>query len=229
MDVLAAILTCSLHADDALVRAIVDNAHDNPLSILTPDLDPETGAAVSAPQTLDEATRQLAEITAHGNRPLVGLMQVPIAWASGFGREATDLFDPCINISIGTAMLSEFDSACAKATGAGAPKTSPITTVAARRRCSVQRYAQAIHMPDLATVVTLELRYQRSAPALPSDAPIFPLPPERRWGSDCVFVQATSSGQADSIRHGVARIVPGAPSREVTPIRWQPSATRTEP
>jgi hypothetical protein len=232
MDVLAALLTCSLHADDALVRAIVDNAHDNPLSILTPELDPETGAVASAPQTLDEATRRLQAITAHGGRPLVGLMQVPTDWASDFGREATDLFDPCINVAIGTAMLSEFDSACAKAAGTPAPKASLVAALTTRRRCSVQRYARAIQMPDLATVATLELRYRRSAAAPPNDAPIFPLPPERRWGSDCVFVAATSLEQQGSFHHGVDPIVPaeGTPNRELTPIRSRPSApSRTEP
>jgi hypothetical protein len=44
-------------------------------------------------------------------------------------------------------------------------------------------------MPDLTTVVTLDLRYQRAPSVPPSDAPIFPSLPERRaWGSDCLLV-----------------------------------------
>ena len=69
-DVLAAILTCSLYADDALVRAIVDNAHDNPLVIFTPELDPATGASSSALETLETATTQLREIVNSASRAL---------------------------------------------------------------------------------------------------------------------------------------------------------------
>jgi hypothetical protein len=193
MHVLAAILTCSLHGDDALVRAIVDNVHDNPFAIVTPELDPDTDAASSAPQTLDAAVAQLREVTAHGGEPLLGLMQAPVAWASAFGRSPEDLFDPCINVSIGSAMLSAFDYACARSAGAGAPKTTPAPGFASRRGCALRRYAQAIQMPELTTVVALTLRYQRATPAPVSDAPIFALAPERRaWGSDCVFVSAPS-------------------------------------
>ena len=196
MHVLAAILTCSLHGDAALVRAIVDNVHDNPFSIVSPELDPDSDAPSTAPQTLDAAVAQLREVTAHGGQALVGLMQVPVAWASAFGRDPRDLFDPCINISIGSAMLSGFDYACAKSAGAGAPKTSAASAFASRRGCILRRYAQAIQMPELTVVVALTLRYQRASPAPVNDAPIFALAPERRaWGSDCMFVPTPSMEQ----------------------------------
>jgi hypothetical protein len=184
MNVIAAILTCSLYTDDALVRAIVDNAHDNPLAIFTPDLDPGSGSLSSAPETLEAAVAQLREVTTHGGRPLVGLMQVPVVWASTFGREPQDLFDPCINLSIGSAMLSEFDYACARA------KVSQSSQlVAARRACVLPRYAEAIRMPELVTVAMLGIRHHRAPPALPSDVPIFPsITDGRTWGSDCIFV-----------------------------------------
>jgi hypothetical protein len=207
MDVLAAILTCSLHGDDAVVRAIVDNAHDNPLSIVTPELAPETGAASSSPQTLDEAVRQLRDVTAHGGQPLLGLMQVPVAWASAFGREAQDLFDPCINLSIGSAMLSEFDYACANPPGSSARRA---TALRARRNCAVRRYAEAIQTPELATVVALDLRYQRGPSPPPSAAPIFPSPPESRaWGADRPFLPPTGIDRA-SVKGAanVGRVVP---------------------
>jgi hypothetical protein len=172
-----------LHGDDALVRAIVDNVHDNPFAIVTPELDPDTDAASSAPQTLETAVAQLREVTAHGGEPLVGLMQAPVAWALAFGRNPQDLFDPCINISIGSAMLSAFDYACARFK----PRSTPAS--ATRRACVMRRYSEAIRMPDLETVAMLTIRYQRAAPALPSDAPIFAsIPDGRTWGSDCVFV-----------------------------------------
>jgi hypothetical protein len=184
MDVLAAILTCSLHADDALVRAIIDNAHDNPLAIFTPDLDPATGSLSSTPETLGTAVAQLGEITSHGGRALVGLMQIPVAWASTFGREPQDLFDPCINLSIGSAMLSEFDYWCARAKASQSNQL-----VASRRACVLPRYAEAIRMPELVTVAMLGIRHRGAPPVLPSDVPIFPTATEgRTWGSDCIFV-----------------------------------------
>jgi hypothetical protein len=189
MDVLAAILTCSLYADDALVRAIVDNAHDNPLSIFTPERDPDTGSLSSAPQTLDEATAQLREITAHGGRPLVGLMQVPVAWASTFGRDPKELFDPCINVSIGTAMLSEFDYVCAKPSGFVASAKNSAKPLSARRACNLRHYAEAIHMSELRDVVTLSLRYQHGDLTAPSDVPIVaPVRNPCGWGADRLFV-----------------------------------------
>jgi hypothetical protein len=194
MDILAAILTCSLYADDALVLAIIDNAHDNPLSIITPERDPDTGSLSSAPQTLDAATAQLSEITAHGGRPLAGLMQVPVTWASTFGREPQELFDPCINISIGTAMLSEFDYACARASSTADPRSmSSFAVRTSRRECLVRQFARAIHMPELMTVVSLELRSPRAPLPSPNDAPIHaPAIENRSWGADRMFAIARS-------------------------------------
>jgi hypothetical protein len=218
MDVLAAILTCSLYADDAVVRAIVDNAHDNPLAIFTPELDPATGATSSAPETLDAAIAQLRDVFARDGRPLIGLMQVPVTWASAFGREATDLFDPCINVSIGSAMLSEFDYACGrpKATISAQNKSA---SHASRRTCAVQRYAQAVRMPDLASVVTLNLRNRGAPLASPADAPIFHAPPDRSWGSDRVLMGPASPGdRSDPPRRSgdppaaIARALPTTPS-----------------
>jgi hypothetical protein len=221
MHVLAAILTCSLHGDDALVRAIVDNVHDNPFAIVTPELDPDTESASTAPQTLDAAVAQLREVTAQGGEPLLGLMQVPVVWASAFGRNPEDLFDPCVNVSIGSAMLSGFDYACARSGGAGAPKTPPASGFASRRGCALRRYAQAIQMPELTTIVTLTLRYQRATRAPESDAPIFPLAPEERaWGSDRVFVPARAVDPRASVRNRPDP-VPGVgiSGREDTPSR----------
>jgi hypothetical protein len=193
MDVLAAILTCSLYADDALVRAIIDNAHDNPLVIFTLELDPATGSSLSAPETLDAAIAQLREVVAHGERPVIGLMQVPVTWASAFGREAADLFDPCINVSIGTAMLSEFDYMCTQSKSwPGSRRSAQLPT--SRRTCALRRYAQAVRMPDLMTVVRLDMRYQGPALSVPTDGPIFPPPHQREgWGSDNLLVPSLPS------------------------------------
>jgi hypothetical protein len=119
------------------------------------------------------------EAVAHGERVLVGVMQVPAGWAGRFGRPPEDLLDPCVNVSIGTAMLSEYDLACRKSAGA-----SP----ASRRACVLGRYALALGVPELTTVVTLALRYTRTRWTAPLEAPLFaPGPEGRAWGADCLF------------------------------------------
>jgi hypothetical protein len=200
MSVLAAILTCSLHNDDALVRAIADNAQGNVYSVINPDLDPEAAAAAPVPRALDAAVAQLNELVAQGATPLLGVMQVPPSWAAIFGREPRDLFEPCINVSIATAMLSSFDYDCASKVR---PPLKGEAAVRARRTCVLRRYAAEVRMPDLETVVTLALRYQhssRSAPTALADAPIFaPLSGgDRSWGSDCLFLAPPASAPPET-------------------------------
>ena len=99
-------------------------------------------------------------------------MQVPPAWLSAFGRNLAEAFDPCTNIAVGTAKLSQFDFECAahripmaspkKAseahgvlpTGASAGAAHPAS--AAHRLCVLRRYEGAIGLPDFAAVTTLE-------------------------------------------------------------------------
>ena len=204
MNIVAAILTCSLYTDDALVRAIVDNAHDNPLAIFTRELDPTTGASSDTPETLEAAVAQLRASAAHGGRPLVGLMQIPVTWAQAFNREPADLFDPCINVSIGTAMLSEFDYACAKvATTAAAQGKGRGRARVPHTDCVARAYAQAIGIPELRTVIALGMHYRPAALATPTDAPIFaPTPGQQAWGSVCVFIGASSVPREGEIDRG---------------------------
>jgi hypothetical protein len=177
MDALTAILTCSLYLDDALVLGIVDNAHDDPLFLVEPDAEPEAGAAAEAAPTRAQAARRVREAVAHGERVLVGAMQVPAGWAARFGRPPEDLLDPCVNVSIGTAMLSEYDQACRQAAG-----------LASRRACVLGRYALALGVPELTTVVTLALRYAHTRWTAPEEAPLFaPGPEGRAWGADCLL------------------------------------------
>jgi hypothetical protein len=59
LDVLAAIFTRSLYNDNALVRAIADNAHDSPLAMLTPQIEPHPLSTADPPRTLDAANARL--------------------------------------------------------------------------------------------------------------------------------------------------------------------------
>jgi hypothetical protein len=110
MDAITAlILTCSLHWDDELVRAIVHKASvDNPYFVG----DTVTLTTHDHLATDDAALKIVDDIVNHGGRPAVGLMALPITWATRYGRTTADLFDACINISVGTAVLSEHAAEC---------------------------------------------------------------------------------------------------------------------
>ena len=207
MDILTAVLACSLYADDGLVRAIVQSTSaSNPYAVI----DPAEEAAMDEPppplpRTIEDAQTRLSEIIERGGTPLVGLMQVPPAWAVLFGRPLRDLFDPCINISIGTARLSEFDRECteelrpkpARSKRGAAPK--PKLSAAQNRPCIVRKYADAIGMPEFTLVISLELGHQKLRPLLAkaSEAPIFPTAPTgRAWGADRLFFEPASAPES---------------------------------
>ena len=115
MDVLTTILTCSLYlADDSLVRAIAESSSQrNPYFVLDTSIERIVVDPPAPPKSASEAIARTTDILANGGRPVLGLMQVPPLWMSVFGRELADAFDPCTNIAVGTAMLSQFDSECA--------------------------------------------------------------------------------------------------------------------
>lgn len=178
MSILAILLSCSLYSDDALVRAIAESAHDSPFDVVDPESDPEIPSVPSPPRTLEAGLAQLQALTARGAVPLVGLLHVPVAWASNFGRQEKDVFDACINVSIGSAMLSTFDAECARASKA------PERT---RRACVLHRYAEAIHLPALELTVALSLRSAKPS-ALVTDAPILARTADRpHWGNSCLL------------------------------------------
>jgi hypothetical protein len=191
MDVLTTILTCSLYlADDSLVRAIAESTSQrNPYFVLDTAIDRILVDPPAPPKSVAEALARTTDILANGGRPVLGLMQVPPLWMSVFGRELADAFDPCTNIAVGTAMLSQFDSECA---AQGALKTTPKPRApsAASRRCVLRKYEEAIGEGEFATVTTLELRYQRPLAPSIADAPIFAAPQARSWGPDQLLVPA---------------------------------------
>jgi hypothetical protein len=200
MDLLSILLSCSLYtADEPLVRAIAEsNSHGNTFSVVDPSMDYRQVDVPPEPKTPEAAIARLDEMTSRGGRPLLGLMQVPASWMKMFGRESRDAFDPCMNVSVGTAMLSALDQECAASAGPriervgrGKRRLPETVALAPQRACVVRRYGQAVGMPDFELLITLELGGRRPArPAAgPVDAPIvFPEPNARTWGPDCIFV-----------------------------------------
>jgi hypothetical protein len=109
MDVLTLILACSLHPDDELVRVLIDVASQKNTYFVGDAKDLKTYDRATS---VEESRKIVAEILRHSGRPALGLMGVPIAWAGRFSRTPDDLFDACTNVSIATAMLSQFSDQC---------------------------------------------------------------------------------------------------------------------
>ncbi len=194
MDVLTAILACSLYADEKLVRAVVESSsQNNPYAVVDPaaDYDPETQ---TPPRTLEAALGRAEQIRQAGGIPLFGLMQIPTRWAEAFGRQERELFDPCVNISIGTAMLSVFEHECRpKAERARGTSPARVVQAATYRSCTIRRYGEAIGAPDLAMVTELELRAARGHAPVDGvcKAPILYVGEDRSWGADRVLFDIT--------------------------------------
>ena len=189
MDLLATILTCSLYAsDDALVRAIAEGpSGSNPYLVVNTADGPAPTDPVPAPKSEREAIARVAELRTEGARLLLGLLEIPPSWLDAFGRPLASAFDPCINVAIGTAMLSEFDAQCASRVPARDERSRRLERTN-RRVCVLRRYEDAIGSVDFADAIGLELSVQRPRAASIEDAPIFAPPRVRDWGPDQLLV-----------------------------------------
>jgi hypothetical protein len=184
MDLLATILTCSLYAsDDAVVRAIAEGPSGGNAYLV---LDSVADSAAAPPKSVADATARAEGLIAQGGRPRLGLLELLPAWVELFGRPLASAFDPCTNIAIGSAMLSEFDHECA-ASARSRGQAPPLERVN-RRACVLRRYETAIGSDDFEEVILLELSVQRPANASIADTPIFAPKSARTWGPDRLLV-----------------------------------------
>ena len=111
MDVLAIVLACSLHPDDALLRALVDvQSGGNPYFVGDLATLKTNDALTSAGVALQYAEN----LAKYGGKPAVGLLGVPLSWAGRYGRPSIDLFDPCTNVAVATAAFAEYAQDCAR-------------------------------------------------------------------------------------------------------------------
>jgi hypothetical protein len=153
MDVLALILACSLHPDDALVRVMVDVQSSGNVYFVG---DLATLKTHDSLTSAADALRAADDIAGHGGRPAVGLLGVPLDWAARFGRRPIDLFDGCTNIAIGTAMFSQFEAACAPQPSAIRPSRAPLRSSRRSRRRLPTAANRACVLSHLATELGLQ-------------------------------------------------------------------------
>ena len=197
MDLLTTILACSLYtSDDALVRAIAEGpSQKNPYFVLNAAIDPSQGDPSLAARSDSEALAAAKDLLAHGGKPLLGLLEIPAGWLTAFGRDLAEAFDPCTNIAIGSAMLSEFDYQCAAKAPArpARPARSLALERVSRRGCVLRKYEAATGYSDFEMTVLLELSIERPASAEIAAAPIFAPPSSSHWGPEQLLVRFPTS------------------------------------
>jgi hypothetical protein len=200
MDLLTVISACSVARDFTLVLAMAttfsqgnafavkdDVELENP-PLYDPVYDPEMGSDSdqSVPRSRDAALAKVKRLRAAGRTPLVGILPVPLSWVEGFRRRPAELLDPCINVSVGSAMVAQFEYECGRKGG---------------RRCVLESYARAGGFERFAEHVLEEIEandYPDGADVVvESDVvfsnPIYPTRSEdRNWGADQIFFTTRS-------------------------------------
>ena len=159
MDVLAIILACSLHPDDQLVRTLVSvQSSGNPFFVG----DLKTLKTNDSLRSAEVALRFAEDLHAHGGRPAVGLLGVPLDWAPRFGRAPIDLFDACTNVSIATAMFADYYQRCAASRAGPAShrkhrRATGHSDLERARYCVVTSFARDLGVKTAAPVILREL------------------------------------------------------------------------
>jgi hypothetical protein len=234
LDVLALILACSLHSDDALLRVMVEVQSGGNMYFVGDLATLKTNDSLTSAA---DSLRAAEEIAKHGGRPAVGLLGVPLDWAARFGHGPLDLFDGCTNIAIGTAMFSEFADACSPARPASRLTSHPAhgrrhptrraVPLVAVRACVLRRLATELGLHGtpaeiLKRVAVVPAKGSGEAP--PQTSSIFgdgtddaqQLPAE--WSDARIYLDAS-----DRVRGS------GPPVRVVPPPRRSASSPSTTP
>lgn len=152
MDLTALLVACSLHVDDALLTSVAyAHSRGNPYVVTNVKLDvlDHQDELASAPTSLPVARASMMRVLEGGGEPIIGLLPVRPAWAGEFGKTTNELFDPCTNVAIASAKVSEFDHRCRrKATRSSA---------SSRRACTLEHYGASVGFPALRVVVLAAL------------------------------------------------------------------------
>lgn len=177
MDVLAIILACSLHHDDALVRALVEVQSQGNVYFVG---DLATLKTKDSLASAEEALRFAEELRRHGGRPAVGLLGIPLDWAGRYERSPIELFDACTNVAVATAAFAEYQDRCAAQHSHGRPSmhkrpARPRRRVVARatlRVCVLSLFARDLGLQSAPAAILRRVLDAGTAAAAPAeDAP----------------------------------------------------------
>ena len=174
MDLLAAILACSLHPDEALVRALIETQSRGNVYFVG-DL-----ATLKTNDSLKSAEAALLfaeDLRQHGGRPAVGLLGIPLEWAARYGRSPVDLFDGCTNVGIATAALAEYRDQCSSVRhdhhrGVAASRrrrTAHGSETTATRTCVLARFADDLGLASEPAAILRSLTAKGGRAPVPDD------------------------------------------------------------
>jgi hypothetical protein len=160
VDISALLLACSVHADDALLLSIAYvQGRGDPYAVIDTSLraiERDDALGVDKLASSPTAARaSLTRIVALGGEPVLGLLPVRPEWATEFGKTLDDLFDPCSDIAVASAKLSEFEHACRR--------------VRQRRGCILDLYGRSLGLPALRRAVLADLTLSSPFPDHGSD------------------------------------------------------------
>lgn len=153
MDIIALVLSCSVHADDAVLLSLAYvYGGGDPYTVVDVSVngltqDDSLGIVLTAPSAVG-ARAAMDRIVATGGEPVVGLLPARPAWAIELGKASAELFDPCTAVAVASAKLSEFDDAC---------KRRGPRPMAARRACMLEQYGRSLGLPGLRQAVLADL------------------------------------------------------------------------
>jgi hypothetical protein len=151
MDLASVLLACSLHQDDSLLLAVAyAHSQGNPYAVTNVNLSvldsqDEPQSLLNPPLSLEAARVETGRIIVAGGDPIVGLLPARLAWAHELGKQSDDLFEPCANVAVVSAKISEFDYQCRHRHRSANARP--------RRTCTLQRYADSLGLGGLDEVV----------------------------------------------------------------------------
>jgi hypothetical protein len=211
MDVLAIILACSLHHDDALVRTLVDVQSGGNVYFVGDLATLKTNDSLTS---ADAALRYAEEMRRHGGRPAVGLLGVPLDWAGRYGRAPIELFDACTNIAIASAALAEYHDRCSGAISVGAHSRRGKGRASKRRNsystpqrfCVLSSLARDLGLSSAPAAILGRLEPDRPASVGTTDAP-----PQR----SLLFIDGAARGGSDSAARARSQIFLEPPASAV--------------
>jgi len=211
MDLMTMIAACSLTKDHALVLAMivafsqgdvltVKDGREFVHAVLDEALGEEGPAPEThAPRTRAEALAKLERLQHDDAVTVIGLLPVPPDWAAQFQRTTEELFDPCVNVSVATAVLAQFEHECRGRS---------------QRACVLRRYSSTAGLVGYSPLVLDAIRNhglssRRSVPIKAAElfsTPIYTIATsERNWGADQLLFHSASP-DPEPIRPGEASL-----------------------
>ena len=159
---LALLLSCSLHLDDPLLLGVMEAfSSGNPYrveNVAVLDEDDERMGLETPPQSVAEARGAVERIISAGGEPVVGILPLRPEWLAELDQPEAGLFEPCQQVRVASAKISDFDYQCRRL-GAAARAQD-------RRACTLRRYGASLGLPALGRFVMLTLAQPPAAPSI---------------------------------------------------------------